>query len=115
MTSNGIRPEKIGSVQAFALGALPRYLVLYALVFAAYGIEAPFLPALLAEHGLSATAIGQVLAAGTAARLLSGPVGAAAADRCGAPRLLLAGALLASALLGGGYVLAGGLLGLLLV
>jgi PPP family 3-phenylpropionic acid transporter len=96
-------------------GVLPRYLIVYALVFAAYGVEAPFLPALLADRGLSATAIGLVLAAGTTARLLSGPVVALAADRFGAPRLLLAGALLSSALFGCGFALAGSLVGLLLV
>ncbi|MCO6419481.1 MFS transporter [Siccirubricoccus sp. KC 17139] len=104
-----------GAAAETTAGVLPRYLLLYGLIFAAYGVEGPFLPALLAERGLSATAIGLLLAAGTAARLVSAPAVALAADRFGAPRLLLAGALLASALFGCGFALAGSLVGLLLV
>lgn len=115
MASTVMKASAGNAVPDIAPGILPRYLLLYALVFAAYGVEAPFLPALLADRGLSATAIGLVLAAGTAARLLSAPIVALAADRFGAPRLLLAGALLSSALLGCGYALAGGLLGLFMV
>lgn len=94
---------------------LPRFLLLYALVYAAYGVEGPFLPALLAERGMSAEAIGLILAAGTAARLLSAPLASSLADRFGAPRLVLAGALLSSALLGCGYALAASFVALLLV
>jgi PPP family 3-phenylpropionic acid transporter len=91
------------------------YLLLYAVVYAAYGIEGPFLPALLAERGLSAEAIGLFFALGTAARLLSAPLAAAVADRIGAPRLVLAAALLASALTGCALALASDILVLLVV
>jgi MFS transporter, PPP family, 3-phenylpropionic acid transporter len=94
---------------------MPRFLLLYALVYAAYGIEGPFMPALFAERGMSAEAIGLILAGGTVARLVAAPFAAFVADRLGAPRLLLAGALLCSALIGCGFGLAGGFLGLLLV
>ncbi|GGG44205.1 MFS transporter [Caldovatus sediminis] len=90
-------------------------MLLYALTYAAYGIEGPFLPALLAERGMSAEAIGLLLAAGTAARLLSAPLTGSLADRLGAPRLVLAGAILASALIGCGFVLADGFVALLFV
>ena len=40
-----------------------------AAVYAGSGVQSPFLPALLQEYGLSAEAIGVVLAAGTAIRL----------------------------------------------
>ncbi len=73
------------------------------------------MPALLAERGMSAEMIGLILAAGTAARLLSAPLAALLADRLGAPRAMLAGALLCSALLGCGFALAAGFMGLLLV
>ena len=94
---------------------LPRFLLVYALLFAAYGIEGPFLPALLAERGLSSEAIALLLAVGTAARLLSAPAATALADRLGAPRAMLAGAILASALIGCGFALAGSFVALLLV
>jgi len=96
-------------------GGLPSFLLLYALVYAAYGIASPFMPALFAERGMSAEAIGLILAGGTMARLLAAPLAAFLADRLGAPRWLLAGALLGSALVGCGYGLASGFLGLLLV
>lgn len=94
---------------------LPRFLLVYALIFAAYGIEGPFLPALLSERGLSPEGIGLVLAAGTAARLISAPLAASLADGFGAPRAVLAGAILASALIGCGFALAGGFVALLIV
>ena len=70
---------------------LPRYLVFYATLFAAFGTASPFLPGLLQEYGLTPGQLGLVLAAGTAVRLVAGPLGGALADRTGRPRLLLAG------------------------
>ena len=42
------------------------YLVLFAGLYAGFGVQSPYLPSLLQEHGLAAEAIGTVLAAGTA-------------------------------------------------
>jgi MFS transporter, PPP family, 3-phenylpropionic acid transporter len=71
--------------------ALPRFLALYAALFAAFGVASPFFAAFLAGRALQPEAIGVVLAAGTALRLVAGPLGARLADRLGAPRLVLVG------------------------
>ena len=71
--------------------ALPRFLALYAALFAAFGVASPFFAAFLAGRALRPEAIGVVLAAGTAVRLLAGPLGARLADRLAAPRLVLVG------------------------
>jgi PPP family 3-phenylpropionic acid transporter len=68
--------------------ALPRFLMLYAVLFAAFGVASPFIAAFLAGRALRPEAIGLVLAAGTAVRLIGGPLGARLADRVGAPRLV---------------------------
>lgn len=70
---------------------LPRFLAFYAALFAAFGVASPFLPGLLQEHGLDASRLGVVLAAGTAVRLVAGPWGGALADRTGRASLVLAG------------------------
>ena len=49
---------------------LPTFLAVYALLYAAFGVQSPFLPALLRERGLHAEEIGIVLAASTAIRVL---------------------------------------------
>jgi PPP family 3-phenylpropionic acid transporter len=77
--------------------ALPRFLALYAATFAAFGVASPFLAAFLAVRGLGPEAIGLVLAAGTATRLIAGPVGGRIADRLGAPRSVLVACTAASA------------------
>ena len=51
---------------------LPTFLALYSLLYAAFGVQSPFLPALLREQGLRAEEIGIVLAASTAIRVLAG-------------------------------------------
>jgi PPP family 3-phenylpropionic acid transporter len=50
-----------------------RFLTAYALLYAAFGVQSPFLPALLAERGLHSAEIGMVLAASTAIRVVAGP------------------------------------------
>jgi PPP family 3-phenylpropionic acid transporter len=94
---------------------LPRFLALYGGLFAAFGVASPFLPGLLKQDGLSSGAIGIVLAAGTAIRLLAGPLGGRLADRLHRPSLVLSGFAAASALVAMGYVPARGLPLLLLV
>lgn len=71
-------------------GALPRFVLVYAALYAGYGLTTPFLPALLSERGLSPTQVGLVLAAGTAIRLAAGPLAGAIADRLHAGRGVLA-------------------------
>ena len=60
---------------------LPTFLAVYGLLYAAFGVQSPFLPALLREQGLRAEEIGIVLAASTAIRVLAGPAVGHVADR----------------------------------
>ncbi len=94
---------------------LPRFVVLYGALFAAFGVASPFMPALLLQDGLGPGALGVVLAGGTAVRLLAGPLGGRLADRSGRAPAVLAGFAWASALVALGYVPARGLAPLLLV
>ena len=95
--------------------SLFRFLVLYGGMFAAFGVASPFLPGLLLQDGLDPTAIGVVLASGTAIRLLAGPFGGHVADRTGRPRLVFGCYLAAASIIGLGYVPARGFPLLLLV
>ncbi|TNC07505.1 MFS transporter [Methylobacterium terricola] len=70
--------------------ALPRFLLVYAALYAGYGLTTPFLPALLNQRGLSPTEVGLVLAAGTGIRLAAGPFAGLIADRLAAGRGVLA-------------------------
>src|ERR1700722_4704175 len=71
------------------LGSFDLFLVLYGAMFAAFGVASPFLPALLHQRGLGPSEIAAVLAAGTAVRLLTGPVISRLADRLGEHRQIL--------------------------
>ena len=95
--------------------ALPGFLALYALLFAAFGVASPFLPGLLLQDGLTPASIGVVLAAGTGIRLLAGPLGGRLADRSGRPALVLCALTAAAAVIALGYVPARGLPLLMLV
>ena len=95
--------------------ALPRFLLLYAALFAAFGVASPFLPGLLLQNGLTNEGLGVVLAAGTAIRLVAGPAGGRLADWLGRPRLVLAGLTAAAALIAPLYGAAWGFGPLLLV
>ena len=94
---------------------LPRFLLFYAGLFAAFGVASPFLPGLLQQDGLGPGSIGLVLAAGTAIRLLVGPLGGRLADRTGRPAVVLFGFTAAAAAVALGYVPARGLPWLMLV
>jgi PPP family 3-phenylpropionic acid transporter len=49
-------------------------MLLYATMYAAFGVASPFLPAFIRARGLSAAQLGLVLGAGTAVRLLTSPL-----------------------------------------
>jgi PPP family 3-phenylpropionic acid transporter len=95
--------------------ALPRFLALYAALFAAFGVASPFFAAFLGSRGLGPEAIGLVLAAGTAMRLTGGPLGGRLADRLQAPRLVLIAYTVAAACVAFAYLPAEGLPLLLIV
>ena len=94
---------------------LPTFLAVYALLYAAFGVQSPFLPALLREQGLRAEEIGIVLAASTAIRVFAGPAVGHLADRLRQHALTLCTCALVAAVVGLGYVLIQGFAGLLVV
>jgi len=93
---------------------LPTFVVVYALIYGAFGVQSPFLPALLAERGLHADKIGLVLGASTAIRIFAGPVVGQIADRTRLHTLMLSTCAILAAIAGSGYVLLSGFWPLLL-
>src|ERR1700728_4964997 len=91
-----------------ALGSFDRFLLLYGTMFAAFGVASPFLPALLHVRGLGPSEIGAVLAAGTAVRLITGPVISRLADRFGTHKQTLPVLLAMAAVIAFGYDLPAG-------
>jgi PPP family 3-phenylpropionic acid transporter len=72
------------------MSALPRFVVLYALMYAAFGVSSPFLPAFFEARGLAPEQLGILFATGTAIRLVSGPLCGRLADLTQALRTVLA-------------------------
>ena len=66
------------------------YILLYAALYAAFGVASPFWPRFFETRALSAQEIGIVLAAAMLTRLLAGPMVGMFADQAGALRLALA-------------------------
>jgi PPP family 3-phenylpropionic acid transporter len=91
------------------------YFVLFGALYAGFGVQSPYLPRLLQEHGLAAEALGTVLAAGTVIRLLAGPIAGRIADRLDVPRLVIAACAAAAAFAAIGYAPARGFWPLLAV
>jgi MFS transporter, PPP family, 3-phenylpropionic acid transporter len=75
-----------------------RHVLLLAVLFPAFGVTLPFLPAFLAERGLDATEVAIVMAVASAVRLVGGPVSGRLADRGLGARRVLAAACALSAL-----------------
>ena len=72
-----------------ALSAPPRFALLYAAQFATVGVLQPFLPAVLAGHGLTPGQIAAILALASAVRLLAAPAVGRGADGIGDARSIL--------------------------
>src|ERR1700720_3603524 len=79
--------------------ALILFLILFAALYAGFGVQSPFLPGLLKDRGLRPEAIGTVLAAGTMVRLAVGPLAGRLADSLDAAKLVFAGCAAAAALM----------------
>ncbi|HEX5020414.1 MAG TPA: MFS transporter, partial [Candidatus Binatia bacterium] len=81
---------------------LTRFILLYAAMYAAFGVASPFLPSFLSARGLPPEQLGVVLGAGTAVRLLTAPLAGRIGDLIQALRvvLVICTALAASATLG---------------
>src|SRR5262245_47381333 len=72
------------------MSSLYRFVALYALMYAAFGVSSPFLPAFLESRGLTPEQLGLLFGAGTAIRLVSGPLCGRLADLTRALRGVLA-------------------------
>jgi MFS transporter, PPP family, 3-phenylpropionic acid transporter len=85
-----------------ASNPLIRFILLYAAMYAAFGVASPFLPSFLSARGLPPEQLGLVLGAGTAVRLLTAPLAGRIGDLIQALRvvLVICTALAASATLG---------------
>ena len=94
---------------------LPKFLLLYAGMYAAYGVASPFLPAFVSARGLQPEDLGVVLAAGTAIRLIAAPVAGRLADRLRALRMVLVVCIALAAAVTLGYLPAKGFALLLLL
>jgi PPP family 3-phenylpropionic acid transporter len=94
---------------AFSRPALSRFLILYAALYAGFGVQSPYLPSLLESRDLRPEAIALVLAAGSAVRLAAGPAAGRLADRLDAPKVILSLCSTAAALIALGYLPARGL------
>jgi len=90
--------------------ALCRFLILYGVLYAGFGVQSPYLPSLLENRNLWLEAIALVLGAGTAIRLISGPIAGRLADILDAPKAVLAACSAAAALIVLGYLQGTGLL-----
>jgi PPP family 3-phenylpropionic acid transporter len=80
-----------------------RFLVLFGTLYAAFGVQSPYLPSLLQSRNLLPEAIALVLAAGTAVRLLAGPAAGRLADHLDAPKAIFCVCAAAAALIALGY------------
>src|SRR4029453_17685589 len=80
------------------MSGLHRFVALYALMYAAFGVSSPFMPAFFQGRGLAPEQIGILFAGGTAVRLVSGPLGGRLADLTQALRAVLAACQLLAAL-----------------
>jgi PPP family 3-phenylpropionic acid transporter len=60
---------------------LKSFILLYGLMYAAFGVASPFWPRFFEERGVAPAELGMLLAMGTAARLVSGPIAGGIADR----------------------------------
>ena len=87
---------------------ISRFLILYATLYAGFGVQSPYLPTLLDNRHLRPETIALVLAAGTAVRLIAGPAAGRLADRLDAAKVILALCSAAAALIGLGYLPAQG-------
>ena len=96
------------------MSALPRFVALYALMYGAFGVSSPFMPAFFEARGLSPEQVGLLFGSGTAIRLLAGPLAGRVADVSQALRGVLAVCELTAAVVAMGLLSAPVLMPLLL-
>jgi MFS transporter, PPP family, 3-phenylpropionic acid transporter len=83
---------------------LTRFAILYTVLFSAFGVISPFLPAFFGERGLTKQQIGLAIGLGTAVRLVSGPIIGNLADKKRAWRAALCACAGIAGALGLGYL-----------
>jgi MFS transporter, PPP family, 3-phenylpropionic acid transporter len=97
--------DRIGwHMSAHGRGDLFSFILLYATLYAGFGVVSPFLPTLLQSRGLQPDQIGLVLALSTGVRLVSGPLAGRIADLYSALRVVFACCAVAAALTAFGYL-----------
>jgi len=96
------------------MSALARFIALYALMYAAFGVSSPFMPAFFEGRGLGPEQVGILFGAGTAIRLIAGPLAGRLADLSQALRGVLATCALTAAVVALGLLSAPALMPLLL-
>jgi MFS transporter, PPP family, 3-phenylpropionic acid transporter len=82
--------------------SLRSFILLYVLMYAAFGVASPFWPRFFETRGMSPEQIGLLLGLGTIVRLIAGPIAARVADRWQQLRGVLAAAAALAACLGFG-------------
>ena len=97
------------------MSALRRFIALYALMYAAFGVSSPFMPAFFEARGLVPEQLGLLFATGTAIRLISGPLCGRLADLTQALRAVLAVCTALAALVALGLLPAAGFWTLLMI
>jgi PPP family 3-phenylpropionic acid transporter len=90
------------------LTTLTRFILLYAAMYAAFGVASPFLPAFISARGLSPEELALVLGAGTAVRLVTAPLAGRIGDLIGALRVVLVVCIALAASVTLGYLAADG-------
>jgi MFS transporter, PPP family, 3-phenylpropionic acid transporter len=90
----------IANDEAGRLRSVSRFVLLFATLYAGFGVMSPFLPALLQARGLRPEDIGLALALSTIVRLVTGPVAGRVANRLGALRSVFAASATAAAICG---------------
>ena len=97
------------------LSPLAKFIVLYTILYSAFGVVSPFLPAYFESRGLTTQQIAIVIGLGTALRLVSGPLIGRFADRQRMWRGALSICAGGSGAVAVAYVSAGGFVAFLLV
>lgn len=82
-------PTPLISPDSLRSTTLTRFILLYAAMYAAFGVASPFLPAFISARGLPPEQLGLVLGAGTAVRLLTAPLAGRVGDLIQALRVVL--------------------------
>jgi MFS transporter, PPP family, 3-phenylpropionic acid transporter len=90
------------------MAPLAALILLFAALYAAFGVSSPFLPALMESRGMTPEQIGLLFGCATAARLISAPLAGRFADATNALRLTLALFCVATAVATLGYLAASG-------